>query len=274
MSAPTVALAFDAEALAAAGFSALGRRYLLWRTFPPRRPGGKAIKLPCAPTGYPMDGTDERRWLDFGRAVTLAQRYRRGLGVALGWGVGGLDLDRCRAEDGTLSDLARRLLSHFPTYVERSPSSTGCKAYFHASAAFRTTAKQDARGVELYAGRRFFALTGASLGELRPIADCTVAACQLASALRPPPSQAYTGPTRPLGDDAREVLARCGIVRERPSWQGGAVYTLRACPWTGEEHNGGGPYAIAYPDGGLHVRCDRSSHGPRRATLRAPQVGL
>lgn len=45
---------------------------------------------------------------------------------------------------------------------------TGVKAYFLAGPAFCSTAKNDARGVELYAGRRFFAVTGASLGELAP----------------------------------------------------------------------------------------------------------
>ncbi|MBX3026964.1 hypothetical protein KF840_18820 [bacterium] len=269
MTAPTVALDFDAEALARAGLPALGRRYLLWRTFPPRKPGGKPVKSPCAPAGYPVTGHDERRWLDFERAAPLAQRCGYGLGVALGWGVGGLDLDRCRAEDGTLSDLARRLLGYFPTYVERSPSGTGCKAYFLAGPAFRVSAKDDERGVELYAGRRFFALTGAPLGELRPLADCTAAACTLAAVLRPPrPAPAYTGPPRPLGETASEVLARCDTVRERPSIHGGTVYTLRRCPWTGEEHDGGGPYAIAFPDGALRVCCERSSHGPRTAMLR------
>jgi hypothetical protein len=56
-------LAFDAAALALAGFPALGRRFVLWRTFPPRRAGGKPVKLPCSAAGAPIDGTDERRWL-------------------------------------------------------------------------------------------------------------------------------------------------------------------------------------------------------------------
>ncbi len=64
-------LDFNAEALAAAGFPGLGRRFMLWRTFPPRREGGKPVKSPCDATGYGIDGTDERLWLDFDRAATV-----------------------------------------------------------------------------------------------------------------------------------------------------------------------------------------------------------
>jgi primase-polymerase (primpol)-like protein len=66
------------------------------------------------------------------------------------------------------------LLRHFDTYVERSLSGTGCKAYFRADPAFSVGAKRDEHGVELYTGRRFFALTGEALaeaGHLRVAAD-------------------------------------------------------------------------------------------------------
>jgi len=265
----TIGVGFDAETLAAARFPALGRRFLLWRTFPPRRAGGKPVKSPCSPTGYPVTALDERLWFDFDRAVVLAQRYERGLGIALGWGLGGLDLDHCRQLDGSLTHRARRLMVHFPTYTEMSPSHTGVKLYFLARPDFRVTAKDDARGVELYAGRRFFALTGRPLGVLQSLADCTAAACTLATVLRPPSATRYIGPTQPLCSDARHLLERCEVVRQAPSLHGGAVYTLRRCPFTGENHRGGGPFAVSFPNGGLHIRCDRSSHGPRTAMLRA-----
>jgi hypothetical protein len=262
-------MSFNPQTLAEAGFADLGARFLLWRTFLPRRPGGKPVKAPCSPSGYPVTGIDESGWLHFEQAAALATRHGRGLGIALGWGVCGLDLDRCRSEGGTLSELATRLLRHFPTYVEMSPSGTGVKAYFLAGPAFRTTAKDDARGVELYAGRRFFALTGRLLADPRPLADCTLAASTLADFLRPPSAHRDSGPVRPLSRDARAVLERCEVLREMPSLHGGAVLTLRRCPFTGEEHRGGGPFAVSFADGGVHVRCDRSSHGPRRAMLRA-----
>jgi hypothetical protein len=269
VSAPTVALDFNAESLAAVGFPALGRRFLLWRTFPPRRPGGKSVKSPCAPHGYAVTGLDERRWIDFERAAALGKRHGWGLGVALGWGVCGLDLDGCRGADGTLTEQARRLLRYFPTYVERSPSGTGVKAYFLAGPAFCRTAKNDAHRVELYAGRRFFALTGAPLEGPRSLADCTAAACALADVLRlPPRAPTYRRPARQLGSDVRGVLERSEVVREAPSLHGGSIYTLRRCPFTGEEHRGGGPFAVSFPDGRLHLRCDRSSHGPLTKMFR------
>jgi hypothetical protein len=259
------ALAFDTEKLAQAGFPALGRRFVLWRTFPPRRPGGKPVKLPCTPAGCPVDGTDEGRWLDFDRAAALASECRRGLGVALGWGLGGLDLDRCRAEDGTLTDRSRRLLRYFTTYVEVSPSKTGVKAYFLAGPEFRSTAKVDAKGIELYAGRRFFALTGRPLpGAAIAIADCTTAARTLAGVLRPPTPPRQPQVPGPPSADAWARLRDCEPIRERPAHLGGTIFTLRRCPFTNDEHPGGGSFAIMFTDGGIHFRCDRTVHGPLR----------
>jgi hypothetical protein len=261
-------LAVDTQNLAQAGFPALGRRYVLWRTFPPRRPGGKPVKLPCTPAGYPLDGTDERRWLDFDRAAAFAKECRLGLGVALGWGLGGLDLDSCRAENGTLTNRSRRLLRFFATYVEVSPSKTGVKAYFLTGPAFHSSAKIDAKGIELYAGRRFFALTGCTLGgAVVPLTDCTEAAVALARVLRPPRVLPYTSPPAPLSGKALDRIHACDVVRERPSVYGGTLYTLRACPFTGEVHPGGRPYALAFPDGGIYLRCDRSVHGPRTEVI-------
>lgn len=268
-------LAFDAEALAAAGFAELGRRFLLWRTFPPRRAGGKPVKSPCTPWGVPIDGTDERRWIGFDEAAALAYRHARGLGVALGWGLGGLDLDRCVNNAGELTARASCILRHFPTYTELSPSGTGVKAYFIAGPSFTSTVKLDILGVELYAGRRFFALTGRPWGgSAARIVDCTAAARTLVALLRPLQGPAVPPRTAtPPGGEALTRLRACDPIRERPSLHGGTVYTLRRCPFTGEEHAGGGPYAITFGDGGLYFRCDRSTHGLRAEVVRARRIG-
>jgi hypothetical protein len=60
--------------------------------------------------------------------------------------------------------------------VELSPSKTGVKAYFMTGPMFTTTAKRDDKGIELYAGRRFFCSTGNPLGGAQvAITDCTAA---------------------------------------------------------------------------------------------------
>jgi hypothetical protein len=264
---------FDPDVLVAAGFPALGRRFLLWRTFPPRHEGGKPVKLPCSTMGRPVDGTDERRWLDFHVGVRLASRSGFGLGVALGWGLGGLDLDRfVEPAWGRPTDEALVILRHFPTFTEYSPSGRGLHAYFFASATFTVSAKRDDRGIELYAGRRFFALTGRVPGGAAvPVADCTGNARALAGALRPTTPQLAPHSTASPSSDALARLRDCGVVRERPSYLRGAIYSLRRCPFTNDEHRGGGPYAIVFADGAVLFRCDRSVHGPLREMVQPPR---
>ena len=183
--------------------------------------------------------------------------------MALGWGLGGLDLDHCLDQTGTLSPSASLIVKHFKTFVEVSPSGTGVKAYFTTTRGF-LSAKRDDRDVELYGGRRWFAMTGRPFGTLMPITDCTTNALLLGWTLRPPPPPRSPRPAGPPSTDALQRLRDCGTVRERPSIHGGTVVTLTRCPFTDEEHPGGGSFAILFPDGGIYFRCDRSAHGPQR----------
>jgi hypothetical protein len=255
---------FDVGPLIAAGFPALGRRFLLWRLLPPRKAGKKPIKLPCSSSGRGIDSTDERLWLDFDTAVRIATRQRYGLGVAIGWGLGGLDLDECIDAEGVFTRKAATILRHFPTFTEISPSGTGCKAYFLTSP-FITVTKKEEHGVELYGGLRWFALTGRTLsGSVPTIADCTESARALARVLRPPKVARYRRTVGTVSGNALARLREAGSKRERPSHLGGVLHTLIRCPFTGEEHDGGGPWAIVFTDGGVLFRCDRSAHGAMR----------
>jgi hypothetical protein len=264
---------FDPAVLVRAGFPALGRRFLLWRTFPPRRDGGKPVKSPCSTMGRKINGTDERRWLDFDAGVRLARRHQLGLGVALGWGLAGLDLDHCLDDAGALLDRPTdvgRIVKHFPTYLEVSPSGDGLHAYFF-SEPFVSAIRTD-RGVELYGGVRWFAVTGRPFtGSVRPIAECTTAAHALARVLRPPSPPRPARPAAPPSGDARARLEDCEPIRTRPSHLGGTIYTLRRCPFTHDEHTGGGPWALVFDDGGVLFECNRSIHGPLREIVPPPQ---
>lgn len=142
------------------------------------------------------------------------------------------------------------------------------KAYFTTAPTFTTTTKRDDKGVELYAGRRFFAFTGKPFGRVVPIADCTAAARGLADVLRPPSPPRPARPPAPPSGSALARLRACEPIRERASISGGTVYTLAVCPFTGERHAGGGPYAVVFPDGAVWFCCERSCHGARRELMQ------
>jgi hypothetical protein len=267
-------LSFNPTVLVRVGFPALGRRFLTWKIVPPEKPGKKPRKVPCDARRVAINYTDERRWIAFDEAVAIARRCRLGLGIGLGWGLAGLDLDDCLDACGAMSREATLILRHFPTYTEVSPTGTGTKSYF-LSGPFQS-AKRDDQGIELYGGRRWFALTGRPLrGTVLAITECGTAARTLRDVLRPPSAPRRARAAAPPSGDARARLEDCGTVRERPSHLGGTIYTLRRCPFTNDEHKDGGPYAIVFNDGGVLFRCDRSVHGPLRqwygpagATLR------
>jgi hypothetical protein len=268
-------LAFDRFTLTLAGFHRLGRRFLLWRSVAPRTPGKKRVKMPVNSWGRAIDHTDEHEWLTFREATTYAARCGLGLGVALGWGFGGLDLDHCvDPEWGQPSADAQAILRHFPTYTEYSPSGRGVHSYFFTGPSFTTTAKRDDKGIELYAGRRWFALTGIcglpphDCRHLEPLADCTANAIKLATVLRPPSPPRAPRPPAPPATDALARLEDCKPIRQRPSIFGGTIYSLRRCPFTNDEHRGGGPFAVVFEDGGVLFRCDRSIHGPLREMVQ------
>ena len=99
-----------------------------------------------------------------------------GIGIVLGDGLAGIDLDKCfdpvieLLKDGPAQQLHDELQQL--TYVERSPSGTGFHALFWEDTAqrWRGTNNQ-AAGIELYNWGRFFTVTGQSNG--RDVADCS-----------------------------------------------------------------------------------------------------
>jgi hypothetical protein len=114
--------------------------------------------------------------------------------VEEGLAIGGIDLDTCRAPDGTVADWAVEVVQQFGSYTEVSPSGTGVKVFFafdpSALAALRSamgkkpgegSGRKWARGkgehapsIELYLGDRYFTITEQQLlgspPELRHVA--------------------------------------------------------------------------------------------------------
>jgi hypothetical protein len=121
-------------------------------------------------------------WGSLGEPLSFDEARRRhevdgvgdGVGVLLGEGLGGVDLDACLGADGRIADWASEWIEHFDgTYCEVSPSGTGLKL-FALGAPPRLSRTRLAMGpkidgqkqvaVEAYVSGRWFAVTGRRWG--------------------------------------------------------------------------------------------------------------
>ncbi|MCC6492545.1 MAG: hypothetical protein IT424_05945 [Pirellulales bacterium] len=99
--------------------------------------------------------TNPATWTTFAEAIDAECD---GVGVVLGDGLAGVDLDDCR-RDGELTPLARSIVARLATYTEVSPTGTGVKLLCFAELPGRGS-KSAAGDVEMYDHGRFFVVTG------------------------------------------------------------------------------------------------------------------
>ena len=158
-----------------------------WQT--ESRAGGKPTKVPyCPSNGRKAEADNPHTWASRESARVCADRLPKpygigGVGLQLadlgdGRSIGGIDLDSCREkETGKIEHWAQEIIDHFQTYTEVSPSGTGAKSFFvyhnddlpvlrdaMAGSAWGKTWKRGNNGdhppaIELYLGRRYFAVT-------------------------------------------------------------------------------------------------------------------
>jgi hypothetical protein len=112
-------------------------RWVAWRT---DDRSGKATKIPYSPHGGKAKAGDPSTWGTRAEAEDMAGRLANGkgggIGVQLGdvgdgTFLGGIDLDSCIADDGTIAPWAAAIRNAVPTYAEKSPSGRGIKLFFH-----------------------------------------------------------------------------------------------------------------------------------------------
>lgn len=132
-------------------------------------------KIPLDPkNGKGAKANDASTWTTYAQAVT----YNGNIGIELGYGIGGIDIDNCFNSDGSLSNMAAEIVQRMNTYTEFSPSGRGLHLLFtyEGSITF-SNSKQGRRdskiGLELYAGAHFLTVTGRPFGEVKPIAPRT-----------------------------------------------------------------------------------------------------
>lgn len=154
-------------------------RWVAWREIVR---DGESRKVPVNPhTGGNASHSDRETW------GTLEEALRRhqedgldGVGIVLGGGLGGVDLDGCRdPETGELTDWAESYIEMFASYSEVSPSGTGVKVLalaapdrLPASTVPMNEALTDRKrpALECYVSDRYFTITGKPLngyGEIR-----------------------------------------------------------------------------------------------------------
>ena len=121
-----------------------------------------AAKTPINPaTGQNAKPNDPATWGTLEAAQAAVSRFGlRGVGVLLGDGLCGIDIDHCRDPDtGVLSDMAREIIDGMQTYAEESPSGTGVHLLFTGQKPAGACRKSSI-GLEMYDGGRYFTVTG------------------------------------------------------------------------------------------------------------------
>lgn len=131
---------------------------------------------------FPQALKESRRWVCFDAAkapinpatwgtleaaqAAVSRFGLRGVGVLLGDGLCGIDIDHCRDPDtGALSDMAREIIDGMQTYAEESPSGTGVHLLFTGQKPAGACRKSSI-GLEMYDGGRYFTVTGKALNDL------------------------------------------------------------------------------------------------------------
>ena len=137
-------------------------QWICWRLEPAPK-GDKPRKVPYDPkTGRKASSTNPQTWATLPEAEAARDRYSfTGLGFVFTEerGIVGVDIDHCRAADGSLNDTARAILEKHPSYTEISPSGTGLHIFYHGVMPGKGN-KNSATGVEMYSTGRYFTMTG------------------------------------------------------------------------------------------------------------------
>ena len=124
-----------------------------------------AAKTPINPaTGKNAMPNEPSTWGTLAAAQAAVTRYGlRGVGVLLGDGLCGIDIDHCRdPATGALSDMAVQIIARMDSYTEASPSGTGVHILFTGTKPAGPCRKSSI-GLEMYDGGRYFTVTGNAL---------------------------------------------------------------------------------------------------------------
>lgn len=116
-------------------------------------------KEPINPlTGSGAKSNDPNTWGTLEKALAAVDRYQLdGIGLELGEGLCGIDLDHCINGSGQISEEAREIIVQMDSYTEYSPSGTGIHILFEGKI---PEGRRRKGNIEMYSEGRYFTLTG------------------------------------------------------------------------------------------------------------------
>lgn len=176
-------------------------------------------KTPLNPrTGANADSTAPDTWANYETAAEAVTRLGcTGLGLVLGGGLVGIDVDHCiDPATGDLNETAREVLTATKSYAERSPSGTGIHILCRGQKPSKAC-KNSKAGFELYDGGRYFTVTGDVLDD-KPRAFCedqaAIDTLYKRYLHKEPPAPARPRPAVPVNLDDSELLRRAAAGRD------------------------------------------------------------
>ena len=190
------------------------RRWILWRYVWKKN---RLVKKPV----FPYNATRPSTWMTFEQALREAEAQNAFLGFVLGGGFIGFDLDKCIADDGTLSEAAIDLLA-LGTYVEESQSKKG----LHAIACATIPRSHKDPGLEITmerrvmrAGLRLPALRSATFGKSHTGRNSKVASTPITRNGSPRNRSQNRSRKRPKHIRTRKLSSFCGSFKNGADFQ-------------------------------------------------------
>jgi len=200
-------------------------RWVCWR-YAERDTGFTKIPI-CARTGGAASSTAPTTWTDYATAVRCARTHACGIGIMMGDGIAGVDLDDCLSDAGELAPWAREIVTQLDSYTEVSPSGRGVHVLVRGAL---PGGRRRHRKIEMYDRDRYLCVTGRRVtGTPRTIEERTVALAALHSRVfrNVEMSAARLAPRRTmLCSSDVEIIARARRARNgdrfRRLWRGDA----------------------------------------------------
>lgn len=197
------------------------KRWLCWKE---EKRDGKPTKVPYQTDGSLASSTDADTWTDFDTALAAVKDFD-GVGIALGEGLSGIDLDKCRNPDtGIIEPWARSIIDQLDSYTEISPSGRGVHILCWGKLPEGSRRKGN---LEMYSEGRYFTVSSNRLDGCPPtVFERTAALAELHRQTFPEPEAQAPAPTTPGINVSDEDLLR----RMFAAKNGSEVQTL----WNGD----------------------------------------